>query len=763
LVRTRWSALLAASLSCAVPGAAHAATLAVDDDGAQCTDARHTSIQRAVDAAAPGDTIAICPGRYAEGTGAVGTNALTIRKSLTIRGAGADEVTITPSRRDANPGAITDGALDLRDGVGDVVAVIGDPALPVTVDLSGVTVSGAGVQVEAGVVFLDAQGSLNRSRVTDVVTTDLAVGEDVPGGFRNGDAGVGVAQVTAATGAAGLAERVLRLEHTRIDRYNRFGLLIDGATGDAPPLTASGVPNRGVLVGDSVVGQNLCTQAAQTGDCSDPQPITTGRLFGQDGVRVTAGASVSVEDSLVSQNHVHGAGAPVRSSRTAPDSTEGNANLALGAGLRLIGAAASAVTASNVVANAYGAHVTELDGTTANAATPLEAEGNWWGLRYPTGPTSPTTNPGPAVSPATNPPIPENPVNGTETTDAEGRTSTAVDFSPYRNGFQGDPFTGELPVAEAPLPVSDAPPTVALAAAASEAERGATVELTATAGDDFGIRRVTFFDGAEAIGTASGASPRLAFRVPLDAACASRTLTAVVEDSSGQTAASAPVTLTVAGGSCLPPPPPAPPTPPVVVVPGPPGGPSVPGGLPRLPSRGRTVVVAPIAPAGVARVDFLLGTRRVCTVSAAPYTCFVRPTGADVGEQVLRVVVTDALGRTAQATQAVTVPRFRPRALVLRSTTIRRADGTRRVVVTGRLDLPAVVTPAQGCRTGTIGLVLRRNGSSITDSEVRLRRTCTFRRTVVLPRRRPGVRFTLTARFGGNDVLAPRSATRRFR
>lgn len=45
-----------------------AATLVVDDDRAQCADAQYTTIQAAVDAAAAGDTIRVCPGSYAGAT-----------------------------------------------------------------------------------------------------------------------------------------------------------------------------------------------------------------------------------------------------------------------------------------------------------------------------------------------------------------------------------------------------------------------------------------------------------------------------------------------------------------------------------------------------------------------------------------------------------------------------------------------------------------------------------------------------------------------
>jgi pectin methylesterase-like acyl-CoA thioesterase len=43
-----------------------AATLFVDDDRVECRRARFTTIQRAVNRAAPGDTIRVCPGTYDE-------------------------------------------------------------------------------------------------------------------------------------------------------------------------------------------------------------------------------------------------------------------------------------------------------------------------------------------------------------------------------------------------------------------------------------------------------------------------------------------------------------------------------------------------------------------------------------------------------------------------------------------------------------------------------------------------------------------------
>jgi Protein of unknown function (DUF1565) len=151
-----------------------------------CSNGPFRTIQSAVDAARPGDTVRICPGTYVEGSGAQGSNALTITKDLTLTGPGADQVRI-----EAQHGAqLAESNPDIHSGKGVLVAVIG-----ANVDISGVTVDANGADATAGVVYVDSQGSISRARVTGVDVDESANGYTVPGGFRSNAFGFGIAHV----------------------------------------------------------------------------------------------------------------------------------------------------------------------------------------------------------------------------------------------------------------------------------------------------------------------------------------------------------------------------------------------------------------------------------------------------------------------------------------------------------------------------------------------------------------------------------------
>ena len=211
--------------------------------------------------------------------------------------------------------------------------------------------------------------------------------------------------------------------------------------------------------------------------------------------------------------------------------TDGNANLPKSAGVRLVGAdpANSLIAGNNILDNGYGVINVEADGTTASAVA-VPAPTNYWGVRF-----TPSTNTGPLISPAFNPPVPENPVNGDPVVTDDGTTSSAVQFLPFRSGPQSDPLTGQFPNIQAPMPISDAGPGITLSAPATAA-RGSTIMLTATASDDFGIKQVAFYEGTASSARPTSRRTRSPTRCPTDAECIDRAVTALAFDSAGQTA-----------------------------------------------------------------------------------------------------------------------------------------------------------------------------------------------------------------------------------
>jgi len=777
------SALGAFAVAAPVAGAA---TLTVDDDFRDCPAAGFSTIQNAIFAAGPGDTIAVCPGEYVEGGGGVGSNGLIIIRDVNIMGAGADLVTIKPRRIRANGGQIAESTnASIRNAIGAIVMINGDDeqyatnaskAALLNVNISGVTIDGDGVYADAGVVFRDAQGTITRSRITNVVTTETSYDVPRPGEYKGSTDGYAVASVTAPGAPLPAMPRVVKVDHSRIDKYNAAGILLDGATGDTLPLTASGVTTKGIIGQNQIVGRTVCINYEPTGNCSNPQPATNGPLYGQDGVRITAGSSATITDTLISQNLVQGTNAPTRGAAT------NNANLWMGAGVRLIGAAATLMNRSNIVDNAYGVYNAQLDGTTANTAVPVNATNNWWGLR--TGNVS-TGNPGPAISPTSNPPAPENPVNGTSIPDGTSNTSDAVDFFPFRNGFQSDPQTGEFPVLDVPGPVNDIAPSVTIATDAGSYHHGDKVTITAAPSDDFGIHDITFYDGAWQIGRVTTKPYKLSYTIPWDVTCVTRTLTAVATDSSGQSGSSS-TTIDIDANDCSGTPQPTP-TPTATATASPVAtatatvtvggevtatptpepqqqqqvrvasdGPSVSfGSVPgNIASAGVLVNVTPIAKAGIRQLDVYLGTRKICTLTKTPYTCKVKPRGSDVGRQSLRVVVTDLNGATAESSRNVVVLQFKPKGLSLAAST---RGG--RTTISGKLKLPSQVTMAEGCKSGSVTLVVKRGNRVIDNSQVRLGRYCSFTKRISSGSK---AKLSVSARFAGNSVLAAVNANRRF-
>lgn len=222
-------------------GARTAATLEVCDKGAA-----FTTIQSAVDAAAPGDRIAVCAGRFPE--------QLVVRKSVTLTGAGTDKTTI------AAPSPLT--------GDQDIVTIGGSG---VDVDLSGLTVKGPGPTGDctgllSGIFVRDGAHATIHGTVIASVRDDPLDGCQKGAGIRVGRAAL------STSGTASIADNA-------ITDYQKTGIVVDGAGSAA------------TIVRNTIVG------AGETG------------VLAQNGIQVSRNATATVSDNAVSRNSYSGGGA----------------------------------------------------------------------------------------------------------------------------------------------------------------------------------------------------------------------------------------------------------------------------------------------------------------------------------------------------------------------------------------------------------------------------------------------------------------------
>ncbi|MEV6301241.1 Ig-like domain-containing protein [Actinoplanes sp. NPDC051861] len=265
-------------------------TWTVDDDRAQCPNAQFTSIQTAVDHASPWDTVVVCDGVYQESSTPVNAtsnpvqtgarNGLTINKPLTIKGTGADRVTIEPVQ---SLGTLAGTQPYLRDGGGNVITVsrqsLGSTDTnEMFVDISGVTVTSGEVWAEAGVAYFGAAGRISDSVIGPLRT---AATEEEKAAHPHG---WGVVKTGLIRGASsGTVESELTVADSVVTGYQSGGILFDGARGaDGSPdnLVRTGIRNHGYVTGTVVKG------TASTGS----------------GVRYTSGVDGFVDRSRITGN-----------------------------------------------------------------------------------------------------------------------------------------------------------------------------------------------------------------------------------------------------------------------------------------------------------------------------------------------------------------------------------------------------------------------------------------------------------------------------
>jgi len=266
----------------------------VDDDRAECPNANFTSIQRAIDFAAPWDTIVVCAGVYQESStpingpgspsAAGSTNGLTITKPLKIKGAGAEKVTIMPNQSIVSLAGATPY---LRDGGGNVITVsrqsLGSTDTnEMFVDISGVTVTSGGTYAEAGIAFFGAAGRVSESVVgpLKVATTpeELAA---MPHGW-------GIVKTGVIRGAGpGTVDSEVTVANTLVTGYQSGGILFDGARGTdghADNLVRTGIEQTGYVTATVVEG-------------------TPNSIYPQAGIKYTSGTTGFVTGSRITGNY----------------------------------------------------------------------------------------------------------------------------------------------------------------------------------------------------------------------------------------------------------------------------------------------------------------------------------------------------------------------------------------------------------------------------------------------------------------------------
>lgn len=220
--------------------AASAKVITVDDNGLDCRKADFNTVQAAVLAASPGDTIKVCAGTYVEQvTIPAGKNDLTLRSHTPL----AAVIKAPPVM------------------AGDKAVVLVRGAQNVTIDAFTITGPGGlvcdsiryGVRVDGG-----ASVALSHNHITEI--------RDNPfGGCQNGNAIQVGRQFEGQTGTA-------RIVKNRIDRYQKSGIVVDNAGSSAE------------------IRDNVITGVGPTA------------TIAQNGIQISRGATADVQHNEVSQN-----------------------------------------------------------------------------------------------------------------------------------------------------------------------------------------------------------------------------------------------------------------------------------------------------------------------------------------------------------------------------------------------------------------------------------------------------------------------------
>ena len=477
-----------------------ATTWVVDDNGVECPDANYTSIQKAVDFAAPWDTIVVCAGTYLESstpyynagnpiaTGSM--NGLTITKPLKIKGAGADKVTIMPDP------AVTDSLAGvvpyLRDGGGNVITVsrqsLGSTDTnEMFVDISGVTVKTGGVYAEAGIAYFNAAGRVSESVVGPLERAASADElDEKPHGW-------GIVKTNSLMGQGpGTVENELTVDGSLITGYQSGGILIDAAKdpdGDPDNFVRSGIKVKG-FISDSVI-------KGKGGSA----------LIPQTGIQFASGATGFVKGSRITGNFF------------TPDQ-----NKSVGILLTDAGTETSWSASGNIITgNGWALYNANGDNTAVREGAPATATGNYWGPSAP------------SVGIASSPTTAVEGISGNDTLAAATVNAASRLSSPP-----------VLPTG--PGPVIDGEPTAALIDPEDQTgiAVGETIKPLIRGKDDFALKSATLVAEGEIVAIDKSAPYEFEWTPTEEDAGTEITFQGLVTDMSGNETATSEVTVIVA-------------------------------------------------------------------------------------------------------------------------------------------------------------------------------------------------------------------------
>lgn len=412
-----------------------AATLTVDDNGVECPAATFTTIQAAINAAAPTDTIQVCAGTYAE--------QININKPLTLLGPNeainpnsgirVAEATIIPTTSDPiNPGF-----------AGPITVYLAVPGITFrgfTVDgdnpglTSGVIFNGADVDAEFGIY---GDGSANPDAVVEnnivrnIGEISIWINTFGFGGARNANSHIRNNKVDNNLGNFGQGLRIsddawVNVTNNVVTRV-RVGITIENYSGNVTTHPASTISNNNISAFRIGIRHNLhyvyagpgftISQNTVNAYVQSPIPPQVSTPVSYQGIRVESiqqTVFVDVNDNIVNGNRtaLSGAGYTRNDGLNVTNASATSPNIAFRRNnvsdfIRAVFHETPAVPlfeSNTITGSTFGivndaaapnglvAHFNRIVGNTTaglqnNAGVTINAENNWWGCNYGPGAT----------------------------------------------------------------------------------------------------------------------------------------------------------------------------------------------------------------------------------------------------------------------------------------------------------------------------------------------------------------------------------------